>query len=206
MLTTLLASTNPQIKEASISALVRKQDQANLLKERGVNPILFNSLDESDVLRKVASEHDIVINGASAFHYGAAEALILGLADRKRKTGKEPLLIHVRRVLPLPPNIRHILTRIPRPLALPAWETAPSLALTLRPASSPTKTTSMRTSGLARTMSLTCSAPPTWSSSRRARRPASRHTSYVANHLRHRKRLLQSDFDPNRRPHSHGSP
>ncbi|CAM1501634.1 Fc.00g036180.m01.CDS01 [Cosmosporella sp. VM-42] len=94
VLTTLLASSNPQIKGANISALVRKQEQADILKEHGVNPILFNSLDESDLLRRTASEHDIIINTASAFHSGAAEALILGLTDRKKKTGTEPLLIH----------------------------------------------------------------------------------------------------------------
>jgi len=41
-----------------ISVLVRGEDKAQVLLDKGVTPILFNSLDESDVLQKAASEHD----------------------------------------------------------------------------------------------------------------------------------------------------
>jgi hypothetical protein len=90
-----LQSTDANIKASSISALVRKQDQADLLKQKGVNAILFSGLDDTKVVRDVASKHDIVINCASAFQSGAAEALIQGLADRKKETGKKTHLIHV---------------------------------------------------------------------------------------------------------------
>ncbi|KAH8734050.1 NAD dependent epimerase/dehydratase family protein [Ilyonectria robusta] len=94
VLTTLLESTDANIKTSKISALVRKQDQADLLSAKGVNAILFSGLDDTAVVRDAASKHDVVINTAKAFHSLAAEALILGLADRKKETGRETYLIH----------------------------------------------------------------------------------------------------------------
>ncbi|UPL02417.1 hypothetical protein LCI18_013351 [Fusarium solani-melongenae] len=94
VLTTMLQSTNSAIQASSFSALVRKTEQAEILKNKGVNAIVFGGLHDVNLIREVASQHDIVINTASAFHPGAAEALILGLADRKKATGKETYLIH----------------------------------------------------------------------------------------------------------------
>ncbi|KPM35218.1 hypothetical protein AK830_g11351 [Neonectria ditissima] len=94
VLATLLQSTDPNIKTSQISALVRKQDQADALRLKGVNAIVFGGLDDTAHIRDVASKHDVVINTASASHSPAAEALILGLADRKKETGKETHFIH----------------------------------------------------------------------------------------------------------------
>ncbi|KAM5350137.1 hypothetical protein ACJ41O_006642 [Fusarium nematophilum] len=94
VLSALLASAYPDIKDSQISALVRKQEQAHLLQEKGINSIVFEGLDQIELVRQVASEHDIIINSASAFHSRAAEALIQGLAERKKRTGKETYLIH----------------------------------------------------------------------------------------------------------------
>ncbi|OCK84964.1 hypothetical protein K432DRAFT_431910 [Lepidopterella palustris CBS 459.81] len=60
----------------------------------GVDPILFKDLDDSETITKAASEHDIVIHTASGFHSGSAKALILGLGERKRSTGKDIYYIH----------------------------------------------------------------------------------------------------------------
>jgi hypothetical protein len=76
--------------------LVRKQEQAEILSEKGVKPILFNGLDDTTALKDAAGQHDIVINAASAFKPRAAEALILGLAERKRQLGTDVHLIQVR--------------------------------------------------------------------------------------------------------------
>ncbi|PWI72419.1 NAD dependent epimerase/dehydratase family protein [Purpureocillium lilacinum] len=94
VLSTLLASSNPQIKDLSISALVRKPEHAELLKKKGVNGIVFPGLDDFEAVRKAASQHDIVINSALAFHPKAAEAIIEGLAERQKETGKPAYLIH----------------------------------------------------------------------------------------------------------------
>ncbi|KAK7431947.1 hypothetical protein QQZ08_001566 [Neonectria magnoliae] len=94
VLANLLQFTDHNIKTCQISTLVRKQDQANALNIKGVNAIVLSGLDETALIRDVASKHDVVINTASASHSPAAEALILGLADRKKETGKETHFIH----------------------------------------------------------------------------------------------------------------
>ncbi|KAJ5814178.1 uncharacterized protein N7503_000928 [Penicillium pulvis] len=88
VLSTLLSSTNEMVKASKLSAIVRKQSQADLLSEKGVNAILFDGLDDLQALRKAASEHDIVINVAITYHTASAEALLRGLDDRQKKTGK----------------------------------------------------------------------------------------------------------------------
>ncbi|KAK3935082.1 hypothetical protein QBC46DRAFT_398396 [Diplogelasinospora grovesii] len=85
----ILASSNPAIKALEISALIRKQEQADLLTAKGVKPILFRSLDDVEDLRKHASEHDFVLNGAVGFHTASAKALIEGLGERRKATGQD---------------------------------------------------------------------------------------------------------------------
>jgi uroporphyrinogen-III synthase len=58
VLNTLLNSKHQSIKALEISALVRGEDKAKVLKEHGVNAILFRDLDDSEALTKAASEHD----------------------------------------------------------------------------------------------------------------------------------------------------
>ncbi|KAI8294250.1 hypothetical protein K4K56_002817 [Colletotrichum sp. SAR 10_98] len=89
----LLNSTYPEIRNLSITVLVRKQEQVDLLKQNGINAVLFNGLDDSEQLRKAASEHDYAIHTPSGFHTGSAVALIEGLGDRKKQTGKEVYFI-----------------------------------------------------------------------------------------------------------------
>lgn len=60
-----------------------------------MTPVMFENLDQVDLLKKEASEHDIVINSASAFRALGARALIEGLAERKKKTGEPAWFIHV---------------------------------------------------------------------------------------------------------------
>ncbi|KXH43254.1 NAD dependent epimerase/dehydratase [Colletotrichum nymphaeae SA-01] len=76
VLVQLLKSTFSNVQALSVSALVRHQDQADLLAQKGVIPILFESLDETDLLRKLASEHDAVIHVVDGLHHGSAEAFI----------------------------------------------------------------------------------------------------------------------------------
>ncbi|RFU29850.1 hypothetical protein B7463_g6514, partial [Scytalidium lignicola] len=94
VLSTLLSSSRGYTSSHSISALVRDEDKAKVLIEKGVKPILFKSLDESEVLKKAASEHDVVIHTASGFHTESARSLILGLAERKKQTRNEVYYIH----------------------------------------------------------------------------------------------------------------
>ncbi|KAI9821020.1 MAG: hypothetical protein M1827_003753 [Pycnora praestabilis] len=84
VLNTLLSSTRSPLENLQTSVLVRREDQAKLLAEKGVNPILIKDLDDVDVIRRAASEHDVVVHTASGFHSASAKALILGLGDRKK--------------------------------------------------------------------------------------------------------------------------
>lgn len=94
VLSTLLASEDVNIKKLTFSALVRKKEHCELLEKHGVKAILFSGLDDIEAVKKAASEHDIVINTASAFHADAAAAIIEGLAERQKATGKQVHLIH----------------------------------------------------------------------------------------------------------------
>ncbi|KAL7954114.1 hypothetical protein V8C34DRAFT_320222 [Trichoderma compactum] len=94
ILTRLLKSAHPDIKNLSYTVLVRKPEHAEHFKSRGMTPVMFENLDQVDLLKKEASEHDIVINSASAFRALGARALIEGLAERKKKTGEPVWFIH----------------------------------------------------------------------------------------------------------------
>lgn len=113
VLTTLLDSKYESIQNLDISVLVRGEEKGKILAEQGVKPIYFKDLDDSEALIKAASEHDskfnfrlqipsgtnfmylVVINTASGFHSGAARALVLGLGERKKVTGKDVFFFHV---------------------------------------------------------------------------------------------------------------
>jgi hypothetical protein len=96
VLTALKTSSNSTVKGLSITALVRRQDQAEILKKNGTTPRIFGGLDDYHALKRAASEHDIVVHTASGFHTTSALALIEGLRERKKATGKEMHYIHVR--------------------------------------------------------------------------------------------------------------
>ncbi|KAL8304524.1 hypothetical protein RB597_004324 [Gaeumannomyces tritici] len=94
VLATLLASSEPALKASRISALVRKEEQAAVLRGLGVDPILFRGLDDVDALRRAAADHDAVVHTASSQHDASVVALIRGLGDRKEATGRETHFIH----------------------------------------------------------------------------------------------------------------
>lgn len=96
MLTQLLNSTVSGINSLSFSALIRHQGQADILAEKGIQSIMFNGLDDTGIIRQAAADHDVIIHIANSFHKASAEAMLQGLHDRKAKTGKTGIFIHVR--------------------------------------------------------------------------------------------------------------
>ncbi|KAE8444805.1 hypothetical protein EG329_014265 [Mollisiaceae sp. DMI_Dod_QoI] len=94
ILAALLSSEHASLKASTITCVVRGEEKAKALAKLGVKTILFNGLDETEVLAEAASQHDVVIHAASGFHTLSARALVLGLAQRKKKTGKEVYYIH----------------------------------------------------------------------------------------------------------------
>lgn len=92
-------SSDSRLKSASISALVRREDQAVKLRSQNIEPIIFSGLDDTDSLSRLASNHDVVINCAISYNVAAAKAFIEGLSSRKRTNSTtvllpSPLYIH----------------------------------------------------------------------------------------------------------------
>ncbi|KAM0244801.1 hypothetical protein ACHAP5_005924 [Fusarium lateritium] len=94
VLNTILTSSHPSLKNIQITALVRREEQAKALAELSITPVLFSSLDDTELLEQLASEHDIVIHAANGYHIPSAKALIEGLAWRKEKTGEAVQYVH----------------------------------------------------------------------------------------------------------------
>jgi nucleoside-diphosphate-sugar epimerase len=66
-----------------VRGLVRSQDNATRLVERGIEPVL-GTLDDAELLTAEARAADGVINTASADHAGALRALIVGLKSSSK--------------------------------------------------------------------------------------------------------------------------
>lgn len=94
ILTTLLGSKHESIRDIDISVLVRDEDKGAVLAKDGITSIYFRGFEDVDTIKAAASEHDIVINTASAFQSATARALILGLSLRKKETGNEVYYFH----------------------------------------------------------------------------------------------------------------
>jgi hypothetical protein len=58
ILTQLLQSELPIIKRIKVTAVVRQESQAALLREHGINAIVFSGLEDTELLQQLASEHD----------------------------------------------------------------------------------------------------------------------------------------------------
>ncbi|KAL3458724.1 hypothetical protein BJX64DRAFT_291877 [Aspergillus heterothallicus] len=76
---------------ATISALVRRLNQAAILQRTvRVIPILFKGLNDLAALEEVASESNVVINGANGLHSASAVTLILQWpAEAQGEDGKK---------------------------------------------------------------------------------------------------------------------
>ncbi|KAL3472702.1 hypothetical protein BJX99DRAFT_210491 [Aspergillus californicus] len=94
VLTALMKSEAGSVKGVAISVLVRGEHQARIFRDNGLATIDFKGFDDDATLRKVASEHDVVINAASGFEAGLATSLIRGLAERKNALGLGVHYIH----------------------------------------------------------------------------------------------------------------
>ncbi|KAI9146905.1 hypothetical protein HJFPF1_13476 [Paramyrothecium foliicola] len=95
VLARLLASSSSEIRELQISVLVRKQEHADAYASKGLSPILFRDLNDTEALRRAAGEHDIIIHTADSTNPRAVEAFVLGLSDRAKKTSKVGQFLHL---------------------------------------------------------------------------------------------------------------
>lgn len=95
MLSRLLASEHPALKGTTVTTIVRKQEQADILQRHGISSILCNGLDDTEQLRQIASQFDIVVHCATGLHTTSAVALVLGLGDSMKESRKQTYYIHV---------------------------------------------------------------------------------------------------------------
>ncbi|EGY16011.1 NAD dependent epimerase/dehydratase family protein [Verticillium dahliae VdLs.17] len=97
ILTHLLESPEPSLKDAQITCLLRGTDRAEKLSltygDR-VKPVVYEGLDDLDATTAAAAEHDIVINTTAGHHTRAGVALVEGLAKRKALTGRDVWILH----------------------------------------------------------------------------------------------------------------
>ncbi|GIK05576.1 hypothetical protein Aspvir_009689 [Aspergillus viridinutans] len=70
------------------------EDKADALKQLGVQPIVVPDYNNLEIVREAASGNDIVINAGFGFHPGFGKALVEGLGERKKATGKDTYIIH----------------------------------------------------------------------------------------------------------------
>jgi len=62
-----------------VTGLVRSQEKAEAVRARGIQPLL-GTLDDAEILSRLAHAADVVVNAASADHRGAVVALLDALA------------------------------------------------------------------------------------------------------------------------------
>ncbi|KIV84582.1 hypothetical protein PV11_00355 [Exophiala sideris] len=79
---------------SKISALVRSHEHAQIVQKLGINSVLFEGLHDLGVIKREASNNDIVISCASAMDLPSCIALVEGLGERKAKYGKDVYYIH----------------------------------------------------------------------------------------------------------------
>ena len=93
----LLTSPSPSLKSLSISILIRGADRASSLTQKygdRISCILFTDLSDTETIKSICSNHDIIINAGSGYHPASAEAMVRGLALRKESTGNQTWMIH----------------------------------------------------------------------------------------------------------------
>ncbi|XXG99274.1 hypothetical protein Hte_005611 [Hypoxylon texense] len=96
ILTELLNSSSPALKDATISCLLRGSDRATKLTSTygsRVRPILYKDIDDLEATVAAAAQHDLVINTTLGYHVASATALVRGLARRKAATGRDVWMV-----------------------------------------------------------------------------------------------------------------
>ncbi|VUC35011.1 unnamed protein product [Clonostachys rosea] len=89
----VIKDTNPSLKDSVIDVLVRREDQAERLREAyggRIGTILWKGLTDEDFIIDTAANYDIVINAGSGFFPSGAAAFVEGLARRVKNGQRAP--------------------------------------------------------------------------------------------------------------------
>lgn len=82
---------------SSYTALVLPHEHTGAYKSLGIKTVGFVGLQDMEGLRKLTSEYDAAIYYGNGFFHQGAQAIVLGLGDRTRKTGQRTYYHHVGR-------------------------------------------------------------------------------------------------------------
>ncbi|KAG6813899.1 hypothetical protein H0H92_005748 [Tricholoma furcatifolium] len=77
----------------SFTALVRSPEKAEKLRALGVDSVVGSHTDDA-LVKKLASEADVVLTSADCDYLPAAQSILRGLESRFKATGNVPILIH----------------------------------------------------------------------------------------------------------------
>ncbi|PPQ71191.1 hypothetical protein CVT24_010009 [Panaeolus cyanescens] len=124
VLTRLLS--HPQADTFHITVLVRDPSKISQFKRFGINPVQGSNANLA-LLREQAANTDLVIACADADDEDAAKAILQGLKDHHKKTGRTPSLIHTSGTGVLSDNAqgRFAADRIYSDLNIPQLESLP---------------------------------------------------------------------------------
>ncbi|KAH8930444.1 hypothetical protein BT69DRAFT_1327913 [Atractiella rhizophila] len=76
-----LLTTSPYKDTFTFSALVRREEQAQKLRELGVRPV-FGGLDDTELIASETRASDVIINAASSDHLPSVRAILHGISTR----------------------------------------------------------------------------------------------------------------------------
>ncbi|MBG0511628.1 NAD-dependent epimerase/dehydratase family protein [Agrobacterium sp. MOPV5] len=124
------------LQDFTISALVRRERDAEMMREIGVEPVV-GSLDDSNLLRRESARASIVFNTANCDHQPSARAIVQGLSEYAKATGTRPILIHTSGAGVLSTNSKGTGVSLEEDTGAVLWDDADAAAHAAIPAHAP---------------------------------------------------------------------
>ena len=132
-----LMTSREYVRDYTIAALVRRESDAELMRELGVEAVV-GSLDDGDLLRRESARASIVFNTADCDHQPSARAIVQGLSERAAATKTRPVLIHTSGAGVLSTNSKGTGVSLDKdPTAALLWDDADAAAHAAIPAYAP---------------------------------------------------------------------
>ncbi|KAF6783599.1 NAD dependent epimerase/dehydratase family protein, partial [Colletotrichum sojae] len=99
VLDALIKCPAPSLTPVTFDVLVRRQDQADKLREAyggRVEPVLWSGLNDSAAVADIAANYELVVNAGLGFHPNGGKPFVEGLARGAQKgNGRVPWILHL---------------------------------------------------------------------------------------------------------------